>query len=105
MRRSRIDVNTSARTAAPASKVSSPQMPHILQCSRCLLARAAEPAFQQGVYGIDAVDPANLLALVDPTRVVGNRHLDDGVSGQQQLGGQLRLEVKADAPQFDALER
>src|SRR5204863_7919502 len=53
-------------------------------------------AFQQGVHGVDAVDPSNLLAFVGPARLVADRHFQDSMSGAQKPRRDLRLEIEPD---------
>src|SRR6185436_15675972 len=65
----------------------------------------AEPALDQGVDRIDAVDPADLLPLVFASWLVANRHLENPPSGAQQLRGNLGFEVETDAAQPNAVER
>src|SRR5437016_1524250 len=99
--RSRMATIVSECTARPASKVSSPQMPHMFRLRRKDASpppsRDREAAFEEHVDRVDAVDPPDLLALLDAPRVVSDGYFHDPVSAEQQLRGQLRLEVEADA--------
>ena len=61
-------------------------------------------ASQERVDGVDAVGPRDLLALVLPTRVVGDRQLANLEPGLQDPRRDLGLDVKAHATQGDGLE-
>ena len=64
---------------------------------------SCQPALEQRVDRVDAVDPAHLLAFVRRARVVGDRDFDDAAAGAEQPRGQLGLDVEADAAQPEAL--
>src|SRR5262245_14126134 len=66
---------------------------------------AGKAALEEGVDGVEAVGPADLLALVDAPRVVADRDFDDAAPREQEVGGELRLEVEADAAEPHAVER
>src|SRR5215471_10578029 len=92
-RRSRIETSVSLRTGAP-SNVSSPQIPHMTR----------KPRLYERIDRIDAIGPSDLLTLVYTPGVVTDRHFDDPSFGEQELRGQLGLEVEADAAKTDAVE-
>src|SRR5580765_2656394 len=65
---------------------------------------AGQTALQKDVGRIEAIGPTDLLSFVDPARRVRNGDFLDPVAGQQKLGGQLRLEVEADAAEAELLQ-
>src|ERR1051325_5853130 len=66
---------------------------------------AGKAALDEGVDGVEAVGPADLLALVDPPRAVADRHLHDATACQQEVCGRLGLEFDTYAAQPHAVER
>src|SRR5438034_3719434 len=62
-------------------------------------------AFDQRVHSVDRVGPANLLSLVNPSRAVADRDLDNLPARAEEFRRQLGFEVEAHASQLNTLER
>src|SRR5205823_5640091 len=61
-------------------------------------------ALEQREHGVDAVHPPDLLAFVDPPRVIADGHFHDAAARTKQLRRELRLEIEADASETNAVE-
>src|SRR5256885_17159385 len=65
----------------------------------------AESALHQCVDGVDAIRPPDLLPLVNPARLIADRHLDNPSSREQELRRQLGFEVETYAAKPNPVER